>query len=332
MALTAAQIKARRETIGASDIPVILGISKHKTPAELYAEKHDTSEPVIEEDREDSKWGHKLEQIIAQAYGEATGAKVDPWIIGTQSHQSGITWATATPDAGVVNDPRLAEDDSASGYGLEIKNRAYGSGWGPSGTEEIPPDVEAQVRWSMFVFDCDYWGVGVLLGGNSFRHYLIQRDKEWEEWVFPIVEAFRAGTLVTESTWKSPVTTGIVREAKDVFEDSLLFDYAYWKRENERSEKELAVARVALETSIGTDKGLASKHYGIKAISTVVKGRESVDWEGVVRRLAAANPSIDIDGIVEQCKTTSKPYRRLTVRATKGTPTKEEDANGTPEL
>lgn len=309
MALSEAEILRRRETIGASDVPIILGLSKWKTPHELYAEKHSTEPPIASPDSEASLWGQKLERIILEAWGESNkSGETLPWYVDPIKRE-GIPWATCTPDGWFYPPGGLLP-----GHGIEIKNRAYGTGWGESGTQEIPPDVEAQVRWSMFVADCEQWGVGVLLGGNNFRHYLIERDKEWEEWVFPVVEAFRAGSLVDDALWRPVTTSGNIRKG-GATEGEAVDQYVFTKTQVEKWSEALSRDTDRLKKLVGDDKGFDSPH-GHRVTYTPTKGRATTDWEAVARKVASAylhSGEETLRKAIESCTTTGRPYRRLTV-------------------
>lgn len=73
MTITAAQLEARRGWIGASDVPVIVGVSPWKDPFTLWAEE--TGKVPVAEAGDAAKWGNLLEPVIldcaATAYWEA---------------------------------------------------------------------------------------------------------------------------------------------------------------------------------------------------------------------------------------------------------------------
>lgn len=305
MSLTAAEVEARRTTIGASDVPVILGLSKWKTARELYLEKTSTGPALPSPDSEASTWGHRLEGVILEAWGFACGVHVQPWRVGAVEARD-IPWATCTPDGWV------RVEETGQSFGVEVKNRAYGSNWGPSDTLEIPPDVEAQVRWSMFVMNVDQWGVGVLLGGNNFRHYLIHRDKEWEEWVFPIVEAFRAGADVDGSAWKPLSASGVMRTATKEEED-ILQEYIHFKAMAAGLEEGTNTRMKLLKEKIGSDRGIVAADVSVSWLP--VAGRKSIEWQLVANRLEEERgPGSRFAKAVEACTVTGKPYRRLVVK------------------
>ena len=67
-------LSARDIGLGGSDAAVALGLSKFKTPFELWAEK--TGRLEKQEPGRLAEWGNKLEDVVAQAYTDLTGHKV----------------------------------------------------------------------------------------------------------------------------------------------------------------------------------------------------------------------------------------------------------------
>lgn len=67
-------VKARRKTVGASDMPIILGVSPWATPLDLWREKTSTEEPSL-----DTNWaqanGIMLEPEAREKYEEMVGVK-----------------------------------------------------------------------------------------------------------------------------------------------------------------------------------------------------------------------------------------------------------------
>ena len=68
--------KARRKGLGGSDIAAILGISKWRTPMDVWVEKMGLVEPS--EESYAMMRGRILEDAIAQWYGEFTGFDLHP--------------------------------------------------------------------------------------------------------------------------------------------------------------------------------------------------------------------------------------------------------------
>lgn len=72
-------LELRKTKIGASDAPIILGVSPWKTPLQLWEEKLGLreSEPMNEHMRR----GHELEPVARAAYNDATGNLCEPEVV-----------------------------------------------------------------------------------------------------------------------------------------------------------------------------------------------------------------------------------------------------------
>jgi predicted phage-related endonuclease len=70
------------------------------------------------------------------------------------------------------------------------------TGWGEEGTEEIPPDIWAQVQHEMLVTGADRCDVAVLFGHHTFRVYPIARNEEFLGPLVPKLEAFWYGNVI----------------------------------------------------------------------------------------------------------------------------------------
>ena len=74
MGLTAEQLATRSTGLGGSDAAVACGVSRWKTPYQLYLEKRGEVPPI--EQTEPMRWGHLLEPLVRQEYSERTGRVV----------------------------------------------------------------------------------------------------------------------------------------------------------------------------------------------------------------------------------------------------------------
>jgi putative phage-type endonuclease len=156
-------LKQRMSGVGGSDAPAVLGLSKWRTPLDVYLEKR--GEGVPTEDREPMRWGRILEQPIRQEYAERTGriVRVPDGLIRHPQHD----WMLATVD-GVTDDGRL----------VEIKTARSADGWGEPGTDEVPQAYLIQVQHYLTVTALSVADVAVLIGGQDYRQYEIQADPE----------------------------------------------------------------------------------------------------------------------------------------------------------
>jgi len=76
---TSEWLEFRRSKLGASDAPIVLGISPYKTPHELWLEKTGRKEPPAMNYA--MKRGHELEDSLRIAYEELTGNIMMPKVI-----------------------------------------------------------------------------------------------------------------------------------------------------------------------------------------------------------------------------------------------------------
>lgn len=156
----------RRCGIGGSDIGAIAGLNPYVTPLQVYLEK---VEGLEIEENEAMRWGKLLEPVIA---GEYQRQLPDSLLceIGVGRHND-HPWWIGSPDRLVFSDFQTLA------YGLEIKTSRFGKGYGPAGTDQVPPHVIAQVQWYMGLIDCARWDVACLIGGSELRIYTVERDQ-----------------------------------------------------------------------------------------------------------------------------------------------------------
>lgn len=187
LSLTPEQIIDRRNRLGASEMPVVLGMTKYKSPIALWAEKRGLI-PLNMVGNEYTEWGTRLEAVVADAYAEKNDVVIFP--VSTLIAPNG--WRSATPDRKVMSRAQLdAATDGAPILsspwlrGLEVKCRGDYSAadFGEPGTDQIPDEVAIQCHANMSVLRelgilVDRWDVATLTGGNRYRQYVIHYDKD----------------------------------------------------------------------------------------------------------------------------------------------------------
>jgi putative phage-type endonuclease len=166
----------RTKYIGGSDIGAILGLSRFRSPLEVWMEK--TGKVVKKLDSLPLRFGSFAEEFVASEYSRATGFELlhDESIHIHPEH----FFMSAHIDRFVL--------DSASAIPtriLECKTvNPFTSGeWGEVGSDEIPMSYLCQCIWYMAITNLDRVDVAVLFGNSDFRIYEITRDKELEEMV-----------------------------------------------------------------------------------------------------------------------------------------------------
>lgn len=192
LSLTPEQVADRRNRIGASEMAVIAGLSKHQSPLELWAVKRGLVQPF--NGNEFTEWGTRLEAVVADAYAEkmAVGVEKCDTIIIPDG------WRSATPDRKVFDGSLVRHWDDIEGAwvdetgmrlpwlrGLEVKCRGDYSAvdFGEAGTDQVPDEVAIQCHSTMSVLRVvgivvERWDVATLIGGNKFRNFLVHYDPQ----------------------------------------------------------------------------------------------------------------------------------------------------------
>lgn len=160
-------LAARRKGVGGSDAPVILGLSPYKGWMTLFVEKTDQGlDP--QEPSEAAYWGQRLEELVAREFEARAQLRVGEPPQRLYVHRV-CSWMVGTPDR-FVYDPITGEFLGI----LEIKtaNERRAKEWedGPA------PFAVAQLQHYMEVVDAPRGWIAVLLGGQRYIHFPIERD------------------------------------------------------------------------------------------------------------------------------------------------------------
>ncbi len=154
-----AWLAARRTGIGGSDAAAVMGLSKYKTPYQVWADKVGML-PAIEETAP-MRWGNYLEPAIRQAYCDETGREV-------------LQGEMTRKDFQIAN----LDGWTQCGRVVEIKTARSSDGWGEAGTDQVPMDYLMQVQHYMMVTGYAVADIAVLIGGSDFRLYEVPADGE----------------------------------------------------------------------------------------------------------------------------------------------------------
>ena len=162
----AAWLEARRTGIGASDSPVLLGLSTYSSPVQLWAEKVGRTVSDDSEQTDRQRWGIKLEPLVAEEYERQTGRQLNRW--ATLVRSTRWPFMLATPDYSTFIDGIHAP--------VEIKttDHSRASDW----ADGVPDRVNVQLQHQLAVLDAPMASVGLLVGGNTFRWADVPRDEK----------------------------------------------------------------------------------------------------------------------------------------------------------
>ncbi len=298
----------RRRGLGASDVPAILGLSKYKSPFQLWLEKRGESAPSAETML--TRFGHFIEPFIAHQYAVETGCALSEG--ETRRHRE-LAFLFATPDR--IARPR---DIAAQSHLVELKSRDFrtAADWGDAGTDLIPQDVAVQVHVQMAVWQMARCDVAVLIGRDDFRRYTIERTPEIEDTILSEVAAFwRLVESGQEPVLQGPgaaeylakkfaLHTDLVAEA--TLDEARALDLLIELRSRrDLLEAEVEDAEVAVKAMIGDRAGLIAPCGKVSWKAT--KGSTTTDWKALCASMDLPTEKI------AQFTTTKPGVRRFVV-------------------
>ena len=161
-------LEARQTGLGGSDVTSALGMSRYRSPYEVWRERCDENYVVdTAVPSEAAALGHALEPWLVEQAAQVLDVRVHQTPDRSYGHVE-HTWRRCSPDA-VTVDGRLVECKTAgiaAGFGTP-------PGWGPG---ELPLAYELQVRWSMHVMDARAAEVIALVANKGLIRRTVQRD------------------------------------------------------------------------------------------------------------------------------------------------------------
>ena len=168
-------LEHRRKSIGGSDAASIIGLNPWCSPYTVWADKLGKLPP--QEDNERMRLGRDLEDYVAKRFTEKTGKKVrreNSIIINPQ-----YPFAHANVDRMVVGEDAGLECKTTSVLNLKkFKNGSY------------PEQYYVQSVHYLAVTGCQKWYLGVLVLGEGFYDFTIERDEGEIQALMESEEAF----------------------------------------------------------------------------------------------------------------------------------------------
>jgi putative phage-type endonuclease len=197
----------RTKYIGGSDIGAILGLSKFRSPLEVWMEK--TGKEVTKQDSLPLRFGSFAEEFVASEYARSThsellhdesthihptypymSAHIDRFVLGNGSAQ---------PPTGILE--------------CKTANSFSTGNWGEAGTDQVPMTYLCQCIWYMAITQIQRADLAVLFGNSDFRIYQITQDQALENLVIEKAIAF----------WEDYVLKDIAPPASSQADCHLLF-------------------------------------------------------------------------------------------------------------
>ena len=194
----------RRKGIGGSDCAAACGLSRWKSPLQLFVEK--TSGVKMEPDNERMEWGKRLEPLIRNTFAEKSGLAVV---------ECPVMFACREYPYMIANIDGIVSEKDGSKSLLEIKTvgEFSASDW----DDGLPLEYYLQIQHYLAVTDLKKAYCAVLIGGNKFNHQVVERDNETIETI----------TALEYDFWYNHVLKGIPPAVSD--KDSELLNSLYPK-------------------------------------------------------------------------------------------------------
>jgi len=310
----AADPAERKKGIGGSDAAVIAGLSPWKSPLDLYLEKKGLWQD--EAAGEAAYFGTLLEPVIAEEYARRTGAE-----LATQDEVLGRStlvhpehrWMRGHVDRLVMDRGRIVKGLEVKTSDLRLSDR-----WGSEGSDEIPDYYIIQVQHYMALLpEINQFDVALLLGGNRFRVYTVNRNQSLIDRLIELEAEFWERVQTGNAPDPEPGERGkesLARlyprgsQGKELEATPTLLNLARGLHQYRTALKELEENKTTLENEIRAIMADAERlNLGPRSYIGWKNAKDSkkVNWEAAARELGAT------DTLVQQHTTIVPGARRF---------------------
>lgn len=259
--LTDKQREERKTGIGGSDAAAVCGLSRFKTPFQLYLDKidDDPNHNNDDEGNERMHFGNVLEDIIAKEYSHRSGNEV--YIADQMFRHKDYPWMIANVDRLIFDKKAILECKTAGAYSIKS--------WGESYTDDFPVEYLLQCAHYAIVLDVEFVDLAVLIGGNHFRIYTYKRndaleikliEKEKQFWHNHVLSQIPPEPIFSEEAakvWSHSINEVITanQEIKEKINELALLKNDISKLMNKKDEAELFIKSILREK-----EGLADEY------------------------------------------------------------------------
>lgn len=164
----------RTKFIGGSDASVVLGINPWRTPLDLWRDK---TQPAMPENNDPDRQrvldrGKRMEPYVVDLLAAETGMAI------LARNERYIDPEHAFLAAEIDAEALLSERNERINVEIKTVSPFKARDWGELGGDEIPVYYTAQAQHGLMITGRALCIFGVLIGGDDFRVYRVQRDDE----------------------------------------------------------------------------------------------------------------------------------------------------------
>ncbi len=182
-------VEARKNGIGGSDVASIMGLNKYSSPLNVWLVKTGREESPDLSDNQAVEWGNRLEDVVADKFADE-----HPEL---QVRRRNATMVSIERPWAFANIDRWVTDGKGNVGILEVKT--VGMRRAADWDNGVPLYYLTQVTHYMSVTGYQYAWVAVLIGGQEFREYYIERDEQDIQAINDAVDTFWRDFVETDT-------------------------------------------------------------------------------------------------------------------------------------
>ncbi|CDD75561.1 yqaJ [Cryptobacterium sp. CAG:338] len=182
-------VEARKNGIGGSDVASIMGLNKYSSPLNVWLIKTGREESPDLSDNQAVEWGNRLEDVVADKFADE-----HPEL---QVRRRNATMVSIKRPWAFANIDRWVTDGKGNVGILEVKT--VGMRRAADWDNGVPLYYLTQVMHYMSVTGYQYAWVAVLIGGQEFREYYIERDEQDIQAINEAVDTFWRDFVETDT-------------------------------------------------------------------------------------------------------------------------------------
>lgn len=275
--INAQWVEARKNGIGGSDVASIMGLNKYSSPLSVWLIKTGREPSPDLSDNQAVEWGTRLEDVVADKFAEEHPElqvrRRNAMLVSTER-----PWAFANLD-------RWVTDGKGNVGILEVKTVGMrrAADWDCG----VPLYYLTQVAHYMSVTGYQYAWVAVLIGGQEFREYYIERDEADIKAVNEAVDTFWHDFVETNTApaliGNEPEANALLHQHEEPNQEmipmldsdvSMLDEYQDIKRQIDELKTKKTLIENQIKELIGDNKGIETE---TRRVTWVRSTRSSFD-------------------------------------------------------